>query len=187
MNTQGIVIQGPTNYYKEIVECYKNIPNVVWSTWDDEPSENIEYIGKYIPVILNKKPLFPGYLNVNMQTVSTMGGISYLKEKGINEILKVRGDIIITNITKFLSILKGKDMAFLAIAKEGARKDINVVFPANALKKLHEEGILGSVAENFFTCMGGIYSHRAVEKELAPNLVSRCLHEKIDVVLLVPV
>ena len=70
---------------------------------------------------------------------------------------------------------------------EGARKDINVVFPANALKKLHEEGILGSVAENFFTCMGGIYSHRAVEKELAPNLVSRCLHEKIDVVLLVPV
>ena len=35
MSTQGIVIQGPTNYYKKIIECYKNIPNVVWSTWDE--------------------------------------------------------------------------------------------------------------------------------------------------------
>jgi len=122
---QGVVIQGPTNYYKEVLKSYKNVPNVVWSTWDDEPSENIEYISKYIPVVLNQKPLFPGYLNINMQTVSTMGGVNYLKEKGINEILKVRGDIIITNITKFLSILKGKDMAFLAIAKENVRNDCN--------------------------------------------------------------
>ena len=121
---QGIVIQGPTNHYKEVVECYKDIPNVVWSTWDDEPLENIEYIKKYIPVILNKKPSFSGHLNINMQTISTMGGVNYLKEKGVNEILKVRGDVIITNIIKFLSILKGKDMAFLAIAKEGIRKDL---------------------------------------------------------------
>jgi len=121
---QGVVIQGPTNYYKEVVECYKNIPNVVWSTWDDEPSENIEYISKYIPVVLNQKPLFPGYLNINMQTVSTMGGVNYLKGKGINEILKVRGDIVVTNIIKFLSILKGKNMAFVAIAREGVRNDL---------------------------------------------------------------
>jgi len=121
---QGIVIQGPTNHYKEVLKSYKNVPNVVWSTWDDEPLENIEYIKKYIPVILNKKPSFSGHLNINMQTISTMGGINYLKEKGINEILKVRGDVIITGIIKFLSILKGKDMAFLAIAKEGVRDDL---------------------------------------------------------------
>jgi len=121
---QGIVIQGPTNYYKEVIECYKDIPNVVWSTWDDEPLENIEYIKNHIPMVLNQKPSYWGHLNVNMQTISTMGGVNYLKEKGINEILKVRGDIIITNLAKFLSILKGKSMAFLAIAKENARKDL---------------------------------------------------------------
>ena len=121
---QGIVIQGPTNYYKEVLKSYKNVPNIVWSTWDDEPLENIEYIKKYIPVVLNKKPSFSGHLNINMQTISTIGGVNYLKEKGINEILKVRGDVIITDIIKFLSILKGKDMAFLAIAKEGIRKDL---------------------------------------------------------------
>ena len=123
-NNQGVVIQGPTNYYKEVIECYKDIPNVVWSTWDDEPLENVEYIKKHIPIVLNQKPSYGGHLNINMQTISTMGGVNYLKEKGINEILKVRGDIIITNIFKFLSILKGKSMAFLAIAKENVRKDL---------------------------------------------------------------
>jgi len=121
---QGVVIQGPTNYYKEVLKSYKNVPNVVWSTWDDEPLENIECIKKYIPVVLNKKPLFPGYLNVNMQTTSTIGGVDYLKEKGITEVLKVRGDVIITDVFKFLSLLKGKDMAFLAMCKEGVRNDL---------------------------------------------------------------
>ena len=41
---QGIVIQGPTNYYKQIIPIYENIPNVVWSTWDGEPEENILFI-----------------------------------------------------------------------------------------------------------------------------------------------
>ena len=57
---QGIVIQGPINYYKEIVECYENIPNTVVSTWEDEPEESIKYIESFgIPVILNKKTFFP--------------------------------------------------------------------------------------------------------------------------------
>jgi hypothetical protein len=121
---QGVVIQGPTNYYKEIIECYKDTPNVVWSTWDDEPSDVIKHIEGFIPVVLNRKPSFPGYLNVNMQTTTTMGGIHYLKEKGITEVLKVRGDVIVNDIGKFLLLLKGKDMSFLAIAKEGVRNDL---------------------------------------------------------------
>jgi hypothetical protein len=35
--------------------------------------------------------------------------------------------------------------------------------------------------------MGGIYSQRAVTDELAPQLVQRCIDDKIDIVLLVPV
>jgi len=119
---QGIVIQGPTNLCKEVVSSYKDIPNVVWSTWDDEPQENITFISQFMPVVLNKKPDFGGYLNINLQTLSTTGGINYLKNQGVTEILKVRGDIVITNLNELLSILKGKDMAFLAICKLGARK-----------------------------------------------------------------
>jgi hypothetical protein len=36
---QGIVIQGPTTYWDQIIEVYKDVPNVVWSTWDNEPIE----------------------------------------------------------------------------------------------------------------------------------------------------
>jgi hypothetical protein len=128
---QGIVIQGPTNYYKEIIEKYKDIPNVVWSTWENEPIDNLNYIKKYIPLVLNKQPSFPGYLNINLQNISTTSGIAYLIEKNISEILKVRGDIIINNPVKLLSLLKGRKMSFFQMCKEGARKDIyyELIYP----------------------------------------------------------
>ena len=69
----------------------------------------------------------------------------------------------------------------------GARQDINVVFPIEAMRALEKEGRVGSLAENFLTCMGGIYSQRRVEEELAPKLVERYLAEEVDAVLLVPV
>jgi hypothetical protein len=33
---QGIVIQGPTEYYKELADYYSQFENVVWATWNDE-------------------------------------------------------------------------------------------------------------------------------------------------------
>ena len=69
----------------------------------------------------------------------------------------------------------------------GAREDIYVVFPIEGLRALNQEGFIGSLADNFLTCMGGIYSQRAVNEDLAPQLVQRCIDEEIDVILLVPV
>ncbi len=68
-----------------------------------------------------------------------------------------------------------------------ARKDINVVFPIEALWRIQREGQVKELAQYFYTCMGGIYSRRRVNEELAPALVQRCLDDEIDVVLLIPV
>lgn len=68
-----------------------------------------------------------------------------------------------------------------------ARSDINVVFPIDTLRGLVAEGLVGSLAPNFYTCMGGIYSQRRVRDELAPTLVERCLADDVDLMLLVPV
>jgi hypothetical protein len=120
--SQGIVIQGPTNYYREIVDCYADVPNVVFSTWDDEPQENIDYIkSKNIDIVQSPKPIFPGYLNVNYQTLSTYVGLEYLKEKGVTEALKIRGDLKPNNVKLLLEILKNKPISFLAICKPDAR------------------------------------------------------------------
>ncbi len=68
-----------------------------------------------------------------------------------------------------------------------ARRDINVVFPIDALRAMAEDGEIGELAPHLFTCMGGIYSQRRVRDELAPVLVERCQRDQIEAVLLVPV
>jgi len=116
---QGIVIQGPTNYAKEIAHLYEGIPNVVWSTWE---GEDVEYIkSKGIDVVQSVPPTFGGHLNINYQTTSTYAGIEYLKNKGVTEALKIRGDLKPNNVKLLLEILKGKPLSFLAICKPQVR------------------------------------------------------------------
>lgn len=79
---QGIVIQGSTGYVNEVIDLYKGIPNVVFSTWEDEPEENIQLIkSKGIDVIQSPKPSIAGKFNINLQALSTFAGVQYLKNK----------------------------------------------------------------------------------------------------------
>ena len=68
-----------------------------------------------------------------------------------------------------------------------ARQDINVVFPLEPLRTLASRGVIGEVAPEAYTFMGGIYSARKVREELAPALVDRMITQRADVALLVPV
>lgn len=68
-----------------------------------------------------------------------------------------------------------------------ARQDPNVVFPLDTLRGLVREGVIGSLAAHAYTFMGGIYSARRVQEELAPQLTARLLADGVDAVLLVPV
>ena len=77
--------------------------------------------------------------------------------------------------------------AHFAYDQTDARKDPNVVFPIDTLRRLVKEGVVGSLAENFYTFMGGVYSSRKVTEDLAPRLTEQFLADKVDVVLLVPV
>jgi|TARA_E500000178_G_scaffold352701_1_gene416724 hypothetical protein len=121
---QGVIIQGPVNFYKEIADHYSKFNNVVWATWNDESITRLDYIrNKGIEVILVEKPKVFGYMNVNMQVKSTFAGVSYLEDK-VDEILKVRSDTIITNLDKLLPKLKNKQLSFMATCKTGVRKDL---------------------------------------------------------------
>ena len=121
---QGILIQGPTEFYKELTDHYSQFDNVVWSTWNNESVVRLDYItSKGIKVILVEPPKFPGYMNVNMQVKSSFAGISYLEDK-VDEILKVRSDTIVTNLDKLLPKLKNRQLAFMATCKPGVRKDL---------------------------------------------------------------
>jgi len=130
---QGIVIQGPTEYYKELTNYYSQFENVVWATWNDESTVRLDYIeSKGIDIVLVEKPSVLGYMNVNMQLKSTYAGLEFLNEANccvpytekINEVLKVRSDTLVTNLDKLLPRLKGNHMSFMATCKTGVRKDL---------------------------------------------------------------
>ena len=68
-----------------------------------------------------------------------------------------------------------------------ARQEPTVVFPIDTLRGLVSEGVIGTLAANAYTFMGGIYSARRVQQELAPQLLERLLAEHVEAVLFVPV
>ena len=52
------------------------------------------------------------------------------------------------------------------------RRDPDCIFPLTALRQLVSEGVIGQLARNVFSCMGGIYSQRRVAQELIPTLTA---------------
>lgn len=74
-----------------------------------------------------------------------------------------------------------------AFDQTDARRDPNVIFPIEPLRRLVDEGFIGGLSSHALTFMGGIYSQRRLQEELVPVLVERSLELEADVVLLVPV
>jgi len=68
-----------------------------------------------------------------------------------------------------------------------ARRDPNVVFPLDTLRRLVGDGTIGALTRHAFTFMGGIYSSRRVREELAPAIARAVADEGADAALLVPV
>ncbi len=67
-----------------------------------------------------------------------------------------------------------------------ARQDPGTVFPLESLTILQQEGVIGELAENYYSCMGGIYSQNRVKQELIPNLEEVVEKQELDLLLLVP-
>ncbi|MCY3837374.1 MAG: hypothetical protein OXH09_01760 [Gammaproteobacteria bacterium] len=67
-----------------------------------------------------------------------------------------------------------------------ARQDPATAFPSQVLAKLRSDGVIGELADNYYSCMGGIYSQKRVRTELIPNLAEAIDRERIDLLFLVP-
>ena len=67
-----------------------------------------------------------------------------------------------------------------------AKRDPSCIVPLKALRALVSAGVIGSLADAIFSCMGGIYSQRRVREELIPALHERFVEQQVDAVLLAP-
>lgn len=69
---------------------------------------------------------------------------------------------------------------------EDPRRDPDCILPLAALNRLESEGFVGEVADEAFSCMGGVYSQRRVREELIPDLATRFEAQSVDAVFLIP-
>ncbi len=69
---------------------------------------------------------------------------------------------------------------------EDPRRDPDCILPLTALRRLEDEGVIGEVASEVFSCMGGVYSQRRVSEELLPALLDGFRAQEVDAVFLVP-
>jgi D-proline reductase (dithiol) PrdB len=67
-----------------------------------------------------------------------------------------------------------------------ARKDPNCVLPLEHLRTLEQEGVIGELPGEVFSCMGGIYSQRRVREELLPAMLKSFQDQEVDAALLLP-
>ena len=59
------------------------------------------------------------------------------------------------------------------------------MLPLRQLRRLVREGEIGALADQVFSCMGGVYSQRRVREETAPALLEAFRRERVDCALLV--
>jgi D-proline reductase (dithiol) PrdB len=68
----------------------------------------------------------------------------------------------------------------------GARKDLNVIFPIERLQEFVAEGVIGSLAPNFFSFIGYNMDPARLEQTLAEEIAEAVKAEGTDVALLSP-
>ena len=67
-----------------------------------------------------------------------------------------------------------------------AKRDPQCIVPLQPLRALAASGVIGGVAANAYSCMGGVYSQRRVRAEIAPAVLAAMQAEQVDAVLLIP-
>ena len=65
-------------------------------------------------------------------------------------------------------------------------RDINVTFPIDRLEELKEQGVIGSLADNYYSFMGALRDSSRIYTETGPEVARKMLDEGVEVVMLTP-
>lgn len=68
----------------------------------------------------------------------------------------------------------------------GIYRDLNVTFPIDRLRELADQGVIGSLADNYYSFMGALRDPSRLLAETGPEVGRRLLAEGVDIALLTP-
>lgn len=93
-----------------------------------------------------------------------------------------------TSIRALPSNIASGDVRFSHITENylvDPKRDPNCILPLVQLRALRDEGVIGELAGEVLSCMGGVYSQRRVREEVAPAVLEAFQSQAIDCALLV--
>jgi hypothetical protein len=96
----GILITGKSTNVAEIKEAFLG-HDLIFSTWKGEEEKYI----KQDVVLFNEPPEEPGPYHFFYQKKCSLEGLRFCKQIGYDYVLKIRNDLIPTNINNFLKII----------------------------------------------------------------------------------
>lgn len=100
MDNFCVVIQGPSSHVDRLRHAFSSVP-VIFSTWVG--SEH-HYKEDDI-VVYNQYPSEAGIGNTNYQKATTLAGLAKAKERGCTRALKIRSDMVPSNLSDFMNLL----------------------------------------------------------------------------------
>ena len=68
----------------------------------------------------------------------------------------------------------------------GIYRDINVTYPIDRLEELQEQGVIGSLADDYYSFMGALRDAAKVYSETGPEVARKMQDDGVEVVLLTP-
>ncbi len=110
-----IVVQGPITYIDDVIKTYSALTsNVIIST--NEKSEDMlnRLKSNGFNVLSNDLAIIPGRANFNNQVKNTFEGVKKANELGFKYVLKIRADIFMDDICKFINLLDTEKIYFSA-------------------------------------------------------------------------
>jgi len=65
-------------------------------------------------------------------------------------------------------------------------RDINITFPMDRVRELVQEGVIGSLSQQYYSFMGALRNPRRMMEETGPEVARRLQEEGVGVVLITP-
>lgn len=110
-----IIVQGPIIEIETIINTYKSFKkNVIISTNVITDEDYKLLINNNFNIIKNSLATIPGRLNFNNQVLNTFEGIKRGKELGFKYVFKIRSDIFIDDLNRFISLIDIEKIYFSA-------------------------------------------------------------------------
>lgn len=161
-----IVVAGHLTFVDELIVFYKGLKNVLVVVDSKEDITKVKKLEKNnIKYIISQTPSSCGFGNINLQAVSSLDSMEYLKKQGVKHAIRMRSDQLIVQMHDFINTHKFDKIGSICICLNTPQHNSHDNFFGFIDKLCIENNIPKNVSCNFNTnyildyCLTGPVEH----------------------------